>query len=611
MKKQFKRVLSSALATLVLVSGAPALSAFAAEEEVPFEFMHVEYSDPGEYGYIDYEYILPDSADSELEFVEINEPLLYSAANSSLPSSYDARELNVITEAKSQGVSGNCWVFSAVSALETDSIMKGLTEAENTDFSEAHLSWFANRTLTDNENDLAYGDGINHDSPYLKGGNSMIASAALARRSGLANESDFPFYGTNFTKMGNYAESDRYNTGSGVILESTQELSDAESTKEWILEHGSAVVSMYYSDEYYSGNTISYYFNNGEATNHQVTIVGWDDNYSAENFKASNRPEYDGAWLCKNSWGPYWGSRGFFWISYYDTSLSCFTGFSARSAENMSRTYSYNGANWRTALVISGSMEAANVFRCAGREKLTSVSTYTAAVNTTVEISIYNNLPENYTAPTQGTKVATMKTTIENMGYHTVYLDSPIDLYSGDIFAIVIRYTGGSGVARVPFEKNGSNENAYFSHSGESFINTNMSRPNWKESSSYNVQNAYIQAMTEKIDCSHEVFVSTILTPSTCSAQGTVADICTTCGYTCNESYTPVIGHEYGEWSEYVHDHESGNEVSTRECSACGQISTRCYKAGNYVPANDFFESFIRRFIEMFMQMFMNNISIG
>lgn len=609
MKKQFKRVMGSALAALVLVSGTPALSAFAAEEEVPFEFMHIEYSDPGEYGYVDYDYVL--SNGEEVDLSKDTEQLLFTSAAPTLPSSYDAREDNVVTAAKSQGVSGNCWVFSAVSALETDSIMKGLTEAESTDFSEAHLSWFASRTLTDNENDLAYGDGINHDSPYLKGGNSMIASAALARRSGLANESDFPFYGTNFTKMGNYAESDRYNTDSGVILESAQELQSTDSVKEWILEHGSAVVSMYYDEEYYTQNTVSYCYNNGPATNHQVTIVGWDDDYSAENFKEGNQPEQNGAWLCKNSWGPYWGSRGFFWISYYDTSLSCYTGFSARSTENMSTNYSYNGANWRTALMLSGSMEAANVFRAAGREKLTSVSIYTAAVYTTVEVTIYNNLPENYTAPNQGTKVATIKTTLENMGYHTLYLDSAIDLYSGDIFAIAVRYTGCSGVARVPVEKNGSNENAYFSRSRESYINTNMSRPNWKESSSYNVQNAYIQAMTEKVDCSHEVFVTTILTHSTCTTQGTVADICTTCGFTCNEICIPVIAHEYGEWSEYVHDHESGNEVSTRECEDCGQISTRSYKAGNSVPANDFFESFVRRFIEMFMQMFMSSFMMN
>ena len=68
-------------------------------------------------------------------------------------------------------------------------------------------------------------------------------------------------------------------------------------------------------------------------TNHAIQVVGWDDNYSRDNFK--ERPEKDGAWLCKNSWGSEtdykpgdigynkWGIKneegkhtGYFWLSY-------------------------------------------------------------------------------------------------------------------------------------------------------------------------------------------------------------------------------------------------------------------------------------------------------
>ena len=38
-------------------------------------------------------------------------------------------------------------------------------------------------------------------------------------------------------------------------------------------------------------------------SNHAGVIVGWDDNYSKENFAEGNQPENDGAWIVKNSWG--------------------------------------------------------------------------------------------------------------------------------------------------------------------------------------------------------------------------------------------------------------------------------------------------------------------
>lgn len=607
MKKNFKKVLSSALAAFILVSGTPALSAFAAEEE--FEFMHVAYGDSGEFGSMDYDYIFPEGEESEFEFIETQSVLNYASQESLLPSSHDSRELNAVTTPKYQSVTSNCWVFSCISALETDSIMKGLTEAENTDFSEAHLAWFASRTLTENENDLAYGDGINYDSPYDEGGNWRIAAAALARRSGLANESSYPFSTSGYSKMGNYEEAERYVTDSGVIMESVHELNDSSETKEWILEHGSAVVSFNYSDSYYYANNEAYYNPDSTSTNHMVAIIGWDDSYPAENFKESIRPESDGAWLCKNSWGTNWGNGGYFWISYSDTSLKNFTGLSARSAEYMSNNYSYNGANWRTALMTAGSIQAANVFTAKSCEKLTSVSTYTAKENTSVKVSVYNNLPADYTTPTCGTKVAYTETTLGSIGYHTIYIDTPVDLEQGDIFSIVIEYYC-SGVTSVPMEKNGSNEYSYACRSGETFINTNISNPNWKPSTNYKMQNAYIQAMTVSDECSHSETEITVLTHSTCTVQGTEAEVCKDCGFILSETALPCTEHAYGEWSEYVHDEESGREVSSRSCADCGHTESRSFISGNNtVVANDFFENIFQRLIEFIMRMLLGSFS--
>ena len=97
---------------------------------------------------------------------------------------------------------------------------------------------------------------------------------------------------------------------------------DINSTKNAILQYG-AVTSGYYEDiKYQSDDQNSYYcptksFN----TNHAISIVGWDDNYSKDNFNANIRPSKNGAWLIKNSWGDYNSEGGYFWISYEDKTL--------------------------------------------------------------------------------------------------------------------------------------------------------------------------------------------------------------------------------------------------------------------------------------------------
>ncbi len=606
-KKNFKRVMGSLLATLLLAANLPAIYAVAVpQEEAELEIVNVEYAPQGEYGYIGYKYVTDDGKD----YIPNDERLYCSSVNTALPESYDSRELGIITETKSQGVSGNCWAFSSISALETNSIKQGLTDAETTDFSEAHLSWFASNSLVTDESDPTHGDGLIFEKPYLRGGNWKLASAVFARHSGPANEADYPFYGTDFTKMGNYDESQRYDTGGGILLESTQVIQTHEEVKEWVMEHGSATVSYYYDDAYYHWNNTAYCCTTDDDPNHEVVIVGWDDNYPAENFDEDSRPEYDGAWICKNSWGEYWGMGGFFYLSYYDTTIETFAGYIARSAENIKNNYTYNGAEWRTQLNCNTAMEVANVFKAEGNEKLTSIATYTATPDVNLLVSVYCNLPEDYTKPTQGTKVAEISTTIHNTGYHTLYLDTPIDLDKDCIFSVVVRHSVSSGIVSVPFEMSGRSENAYTAIDGQSYINTNLSRPVWRNSSYHSVQNAYIQAITINGDCKHPELIPTVITASTCSTQGIIADVCADCGYVAAENALPYAEHNFGEWSEFTHDEVTNRQISYRECSACGNKSERSYVTGNTVAGNTFFESLIERILKMIMQILTGNIII-
>ena len=98
-----------------------------------------------------------------------------------------------------------------------------------------------------------------------------------------------------------------------------------EEIKREIIDNGS-IYAAYSHSPYYENNDRTAYFcpqGSPKFTGHAIAIVGWDDNYSKENFKAINGvlPENDGAWLVKNSWGDYNTLNGYFWLSYEDSYL--------------------------------------------------------------------------------------------------------------------------------------------------------------------------------------------------------------------------------------------------------------------------------------------------
>jgi C1A family cysteine protease len=55
----------------------------------------------------------------------------------------------------------------------------------------------------------------------------------------------------------------------------------------------------------------SFYDNQNTTTNHATLIIGWDDDYSRDNFGIA-KPTKNGAWLCRNTRGENWGDTDTF-----------------------------------------------------------------------------------------------------------------------------------------------------------------------------------------------------------------------------------------------------------------------------------------------------------
>ena len=270
-------------------------------------------------------------------------------SDSSLPESYDLRDLGVVTPVKSQNPWGTCWGFAAIAACETSILSDSGKTYEETqlDLSEHHLANFARSYLKDGSSQNGEGiHVINEEETFNTGGWLFTAASVLSSGIGPVDESLIPYRGKNSTTEHAYfinfwySEKDDWSIPSDYefvqsysLKESNMLLSpavyssdidplecddmdereaayegyDASATdtikKE--LMNGHAVSIAFCADTYMPGQDsgVSMYLNtednkwthytfDGGVPNHAVTIVGWDDSIQATDFLDHTNDEY-------------------------------------------------------------------------------------------------------------------------------------------------------------------------------------------------------------------------------------------------------------------------------------------------------------------------------
>lgn len=272
-------------------------------------------------------------------------------ANGKVYRKYDLRELNAVSKIKNQFRDGGCRSFAALGALESHIKLKTGVELDlsENNFENRHGFYFGT-------NNVRQGRNRNSDLPYLVNYGPILEE----------DDSYIPMKGEG--GEGNYLTQEQVNNAAkNPVLKDgvkqimgfeflktvdTAKVSSAEDDellqiKEAIAKNGGVVADMYmahdgnktfpYTDvKYYNPETKAYYFDGKDSdrtskyktveadgvkygANHAITIVGWDDDFSKDNF--TTKPEIDGAWIVRDAQSEAFGDKGYFYVSFQSVSM--------------------------------------------------------------------------------------------------------------------------------------------------------------------------------------------------------------------------------------------------------------------------------------------------
>ena len=291
---------------------------------------------------------------------------------------------------------------------------------------------------------------------------------------------------------------------------------------------------------YTNYETWAQYTYEDKGQNHTICVVGWDDDYPAENFthdvyvtdESGNRvldeertakttPPGNGAWLIKNSRGSEtdaipdgmkapdgmvypehrsnWGivneeglHTGYNWISYYDQAFGALVTLDFVQREDPEHTrvlqydYLYKGTMSleKSTKQSEQPLSAANVFTADRDLEVTAVTIRGFKENTRVDFRIVK-LNENAKDPEDGQELKRFTEHFPYKGIHMTELDKPVPLKKGDRFSVITTtsFIGKDGKRNWIYEAIG-NEVPFMEavvNPGESFAKENGKWQDWKE----------------------------------------------------------------------------------------------------------------------------------
>lgn len=419
------------------------------------------------------------------------------------------------TVVRAQGNTNYCWAFASLSSLETNLALNNYYNnktAKAYDFSERHMIY---STIRNFKNGQVNKWGLNR--ALTSGGNYYNSIPYLTNGMGAINEEDMPYDESqnqidiseilNKTVQTEVYDVRVFPTNVETASANRKDLMD--EVKSFIKLHGSVEAGIFgatIQSDYYNDVTGAIYCDNKTQCkiDHDVAIIGWNDNYEISNFNSKHRPSSKGAWIVKNSWGEKYeytfdeirnllfterraelasmginsaseitnevitsvltplgftisgdkvtkniGDNGLMYVSYEDVNiLSQMAGIEkATEGKDYSNIYQYNETGWNYKLTVyNDAVYIGNKFTKASTkdEYLTKVSLNTPD-KCTCKVYVNVNGSSMKKTDLQQVRLANGNGESEtiDVGYHTLEFAEPIKINSND-FAVVIKIDGES-----------------------------------------------------------------------------------------------------------------------------------------------------------------------